>query len=71
MMHSIEGAGPASARGTDRDPEHGNDSTRQPKFFSENIGSLSRTLSRVESEAIEVHDMGDREVQTVRYRWAE
>jgi hypothetical protein len=71
MMRSIEGAGSTSARGPDQNPEHGNDSTRQPKFFSDNIGSLSRTLARVDNEAIEVHDMGDREVQTVRYHWAE
>jgi hypothetical protein len=71
MMRSIEGAGPMNAGGTDRNPEHGNDSNRQPKFFSDNIGSLSRTLARVDSESIEVHDMGDREVQTVRYHWAE
>jgi hypothetical protein len=71
MMRSIEGAGPTNAGSTDRNPEHGNDSTRQPKFFSDNIGSLSRTLARVDSESIEVHDMGDREVQTVHYHWAE
>jgi hypothetical protein len=71
MMCSIEGAGPTNAGSVDRNPEHGNDSTRQPKFFSDNIGGLSRTLARVESESIEVHDMGDREVQTVRYHWAE
>lgn len=71
MMRSIEGAGPTYAGSPGRNPEHGNASTRQPKFFSENVGSLSRTLSRVESESIEVHDVGDRELQTVRYRWAE
>jgi len=70
MMRSIEGTGPVNA-GADRNLEHGNDSTRQPKFFSDNIGSLSRTLARVDSESIEVHSMGDREVQTVRYHWAE
>jgi len=71
MMRSIEGAGSTYAGSPDRNPEHGNASSRQPKFFSDNIGSLSRTLARVESESIEVHDLGDREVQTVRYRWAE
>ena len=71
MMRSIEGVGPRYTGSPDRNPEHGNESTRQPKFFSDNIGCLSRTLARVESESIEVHDMGDREVQTVRYRWTQ
>jgi hypothetical protein len=66
MTRSIENTGVSSGN-----PEHGNGSTRQPKFFSDNIGSLSQTLKRMQSETIEVHDLGDRETQTVRYKWAE
>jgi len=66
MTRSIENTGVSSGN-----PEHGNDSTRQPKFFSDNIGSLSDTLKRVQSETIEVHDLGDRETQTVRFKWVE
>jgi hypothetical protein len=66
MTRSIENTGVNTGN-----PEHGNDSTRQPKFFSDNIGSLSQTLKRVQKETIEVHDLGDRETQTVRYKWGE
>jgi len=67
MTRSIENTG----TGFSSNPEHGNDSARQPKFFSDNIGSLSQTLKRVESETIEVHDLGDRETQIVRYKWGQ
>ena len=67
MTRSIENTG----TGLGGNSEHGNDSARQPKFFSDNIGSLSRTLKRVESETIEVHDLGDRETQVVRYKWGQ
>ena len=66
MTRSIENTGVNTGN-----PEHGNDSTRQPKFFSDNIGSLSQSLKRVQKETIEVHDLGDREIQTVRYKWVE
>jgi hypothetical protein len=69
MTRSIENTGVNTGLG--RNPEHGNDSTRQPKFFSDNIGSLSQTLKRVQTESIVVHDLGDRETQTVRYKWVE
>src|SRR3954468_5189104 len=69
MTRSIENTGVNA--GLAGNPEHGNDSTRQPKFFSDNIGSLSKTLKRVQTESIEVHDLGDRETQTVRYKWVE
>jgi hypothetical protein len=69
MTRSIENTGVNS--GFAGNPEHGNDSTHQPKFFSDNIGSLSKTLKRVQTETIEVHDLGDRETQTVRYKWVE
>ncbi len=42
---------------------------QQPEFFSGNIGSLSRTFAGVESEFIEVRQNGDKQFQTVRYRW--
>ena len=69
MTRSIENTGVNT--GLAGNPEHGNDSTRQPKFFSDNIGSLSKTLQRLQTETIEVHDLGDRETQTVRYKWTE
>ena len=68
ITRSIENTGISS--GAAANPEQGNDSARQPKFFSDNIGSLSKTLRRVESESIEVHDLGDRETQIVRYTWS-
>ena len=69
MTRSIENTGVNP--GLAGNPEHGNDSTRQPKFFSDNIGGLSKTLQRVQTESIEIHDLGDRETQTVRYKWTE
>ncbi|MGA2119041.1 MAG: hypothetical protein ABSH56_30360 [Bryobacteraceae bacterium] len=39
-----------------------------PRFFSENIASLSRVLSGVEEVRIAEEDKGDRTVQTVVYR---
>jgi hypothetical protein len=40
-----------------------------PHFFSENLGSLSGALARVESESIVVNDMGPRVTQTIRYEF--
>ena len=40
---------------------------RQPQFFSGNIGSLSRTLARVQSVSIVVRHTGASESQTVTY----
>jgi hypothetical protein len=51
---------PASARGASRDP----------MFFSENLASLSSTLSRVDSASIVVRDTGATMSQTVTYRMA-
>ena len=48
----------ASARGT----------SREPMFFSENLASLSNTLSRVDSASIVVRDAGATMSQTVTYR---
>jgi hypothetical protein len=41
---------------------------REPRFFSENIASLGRTLSRVASSSIVVRDTGREVNQTVIYR---
>jgi hypothetical protein len=49
-----------SARGT----------SREPMFFSENLASLSNTLSRVDSASIIVRDAGATMSQTVTYRLA-
>jgi hypothetical protein len=43
---------------------------REPLFFSENLASLSDTLSRVESAAIVVRDRGATVSQTMTYRLA-
>jgi hypothetical protein len=41
---------------------------RTPQFFSENIASLSSTLSGFSSEKIVVRSAGDKELQTVTYK---
>ncbi|MDP8982530.1 MAG: hypothetical protein M3O35_18285 [Acidobacteriota bacterium] len=41
---------------------------REPAFFSENIGSLGKTLGRVESESLRVHDTGNVVSQTLIYK---
>jgi len=43
---------------------------RTPQFFSENIASLSSTLSAVSSETIVVRAAGDKVLQTVTYKWS-
>jgi hypothetical protein len=40
----------------------------EPRFFSENLASLSRSLARIESESILVRDRGPLVSQTVTYR---
>jgi hypothetical protein len=40
----------------------------QPTFFSGNIASLSRVLSRVSTESIKVHDNGGSLTQTITYK---
>jgi hypothetical protein len=42
---------------------------RTPQFFSENIASLSSTLAAISSEKIVVRSAGDKELQTVTYKW--
>lgn len=44
-------------------------SQSEPQFFSQNIGSLSRTLSGVKSESVIMRREGGRDLQTVRYEW--
>ena len=44
---------------------------RTPQFFSENIASLSATLSAISSERIVVRSAGDKELQTVTYKWSQ
>jgi hypothetical protein len=44
-------------------------SDSEPQFFSENIGSLSRTLGGVKSESVIVRRAGATELQTVKYEW--
>ena len=46
----------------------GGEFERPPAFFSENVGSLSATLARVESETITRRDEGASVFQTVTYR---
>ena len=41
---------------------------REPEYFSENLASLSATLSRVDSTSITVRDLGNAVTQTVIYR---
>ena len=44
---------------------------RNPEFFSDNIGSLSKTLGQnLATETIEIRRTGGVESQTVRYEWA-
>jgi hypothetical protein len=46
-------------------PEEGE---REPRFFSDNLGSLSATLARIESSSIVVRDTGPAVLETVTYR---
>jgi hypothetical protein len=52
----------------DQSSQQSANDTRQPYFFSENIGSLSRTLARIQSESIVVRDSGPSVRQTMIYR---
>lgn len=49
----------------------GESGTRQPQFFSDNLGSLSSTLSGVASEKIIVRNDHNAVRQTVTYQWSE
>jgi hypothetical protein len=44
---------------------------RTPQFFSESIASLCATLSAISSERIVVRSTGDKELQTVTYKWSQ
>jgi hypothetical protein len=50
--------------------EQSPDAPREPMFFSENLGSLGRTLGRLNSVSVRVRDSGAAETQTVVYRLA-
>lgn len=50
-------------------PAEGSGDQREPQLFSQNIASLGRTLTRVESASIIVHDTGATVPQTVVYRF--
>ncbi|MCX6638107.1 MAG: hypothetical protein NT090_23875, partial [Acidobacteria bacterium] len=50
------------------DEEPSPDTPREPMFFSENLGSLGRTLGRLDSVSVSVRDSGAAESQTVVYR---
>ncbi|MFQ5722881.1 MAG: hypothetical protein ACE5G6_00205 [Terriglobia bacterium] len=47
---------------------YGRAEEREPRFFSENLGSLSRVLRRVEQASIVVQDRGSWVAQTIVYR---
>jgi hypothetical protein len=44
---------------------------RQPQFFSDNLASLSATLSAVAAEHIQIREDGNRVQQTVTYEWSQ
>ena len=41
---------------------------QDPQFFSQNVASLGRTMGRVETASIVVHDTGATVPQTVTYK---
>jgi len=45
--------------------------SREPQFFSGNVGSLSEVLSDVSAENIVVRRDGNKELETVTYAWAQ
>jgi hypothetical protein len=44
---------------------------KEPRFFSQNITSFSRTLARLESEKVVVREVENKVFQTVTYQWSE
>ena len=50
---------------------YGQNSEKQPQFFSGNMASLSSTLSAVSAERIEVRSDGGKVRQTVIYEWSQ
>jgi hypothetical protein len=50
---------------------YGQNSDRQPQFFSGNMASLSSTLSAVSAETVEVRGDGGKVRQTVTYEWSQ
>lgn len=51
-------------------PQGGQDTAREPMFFSENLASLGRVLRRVQSASIVVHDAGTMLRESVDYKIA-
>ena len=45
--------------------------SKSPRYFSQNIASLSDTLERLESETVMVREVKNKVFQTVIYQWAE
>lgn len=70
MMRLMEQPEMEARRPIRRSQEQEGESPREPLFFSENIGSLSRALARMESASILVRDTGSAISQTVIYRMA-
>ncbi len=60
----------ARMRAQQQQPDSDEPETRQPLFFSENLGSLSGALARVASTSIVVRDAPTGVSQTVIYRFA-
>ena len=50
---------------------YGQNSEKQPQFFSGNVASLSSTLSAMSAERIEVRSDGGKVRQTVIYEWSQ
>jgi len=50
---------------------YGQNSEKQPQFFSGNMASLSSTLSAISAERIEVRSDGGKVRQTVIYEWSQ
>ncbi len=50
---------------------YGQNSEREPQFFSGNMASLSSTLAAVSAERIEVRGDGSKVRQTVTYEWSQ
>jgi hypothetical protein len=50
-------------------PNDSADPNREPAFFSSNLASLSRVLSRLDSESIVIRRSGDKTFETIIYHW--
>jgi hypothetical protein len=52
-------------------PNRHNESEGQPEFFSQNLASLSRVFSGIDSLSITMRHSDKLDTQTVRYRWSQ